>query len=75
MSFDCEFSEHAFVIPYQNRVDPSPVGWSIWTFTDLDWALLSALPGKYYMNAYLAEDLEYSERLLAECWDHALTVL
>lgn len=69
MSLDCEFSEHAFVIPYLNRVEPSTLSWSIWSFTDLDWALLSALPGKYYMNAYYAEELEETERLLADCFD------
>ena len=72
MSLECEFTEHAFMIPYQNRVEPSVTRWSIWTFNDLDWALLSSLPGKYYMRAYRCEDLEYSERLLAECHENVL---
>jgi hypothetical protein len=66
--------EQAFSIPYLNRVDPSPRGWSIWTFTDLDWMLLSGLPGKGYMRKYYCEDLEESHRLLAECHVDALNV-
>ena len=58
-------AEQMFVIPYLNRVDPSPIGWSIWTFTDLDWALLSGRREKGYVN--YCEDLEEGQRLLAEC--------
>ena len=57
----------AFLIPYHNMVEPSPVGWSIWTFTDLDWALLRGLPGTSYMRKYYCEDLEEGQRILAEC--------
>ena len=39
--------------------------WSIWTFTDLDWAIIGGMHGKGYVN--YCEDLEESERLLAEC--------
>lgn len=60
-------SEQVFCIPYLNKMDPSPKGWSIWTFTDLDWSLLGALPGKSYMRQYYCEDVEATERLLAEC--------
>ena len=72
MSLDSGFTEHAFIIPYRNRLEPSSRGWSIWTFTDLDWALLSSLPGKYYMRAYCCEELECNERLLTECFSDAL---
>ena len=57
-------TEQVFAIPYLNRVDPSPKGWSIWTFTDLDWALV--LP-KSVGRKYQCEDLEEAELLLAGC--------
>lgn len=60
-------SEQVFIIPYLNRMDPSPKGWSIWSFTDLDWSLLTGLPGKSRMREYYCEDLEEGESLLAEC--------
>jgi hypothetical protein len=40
-------------------------GWSIWTFTDLDWAIIGGLHEKGYVN--YCEDLEEGQRLLAEC--------
>ena len=60
-------SEQAFIIPYLNKMDPSPKGWSIWTFTDLDWSLLGSLPEKSYMRQYYCEEVEEAEGLLAEC--------
>ena len=57
------------MIPYLNKVDPSPKGWSIWTFTDLDWSLIGNLPGKSRMGKFYCEDLEDGQRLLAECSD------
>jgi hypothetical protein len=41
------------------------IGWSIWTFTDLDWAIIGGLHEKGYVN--YCEDLEEGQRLLAEC--------
>jgi hypothetical protein len=72
MSLSSEFSEQAFMIPYLNKVDPSPKGWSIWTFTDLDWYLLSGLPGKSYMRRYYCEELEDGQHLLADCRGYGL---
>jgi hypothetical protein len=42
-------------------------GWSIWTFTDLDWVIIGGMYEKGYTNN--RENLEDSqpERLLAEC--------
>ncbi len=60
-------AEQVFAIPYLNKMDPSPKGWSIWTFTDLDWCLLRALPGKSYIKEYQCEDLEEGQHLLQEC--------
>ena len=72
MSLSSDFTEQAFMIPYLNRMDPSPKGWSIWTFTDLDWSLLSGLPGKSYMRRYYCEELEEGQRLLADYRGYAL---
>ena len=62
-------SEQVFMIPYLHKMDPSPTGWSIWSFTDLDWSLISALPGKSKMGEYYCKDLEEEQHLLAECSD------
>jgi hypothetical protein len=60
-------SEQVFTIPCLNKVDPSPKGWSIWTFTDLDWSILGSLPVKSCTREYFCADLEEEQRLLAEC--------
>lgn len=42
-------------------------GWTIWTFTDLDWLIMQGLPMNAYLRRYHCEDLEESQRLLADC--------
>lgn len=53
-------------IPRGASVYPTK-GWTIWTFTDLDWLLMQGLPVNAYLRRYRCEDLEESQRLLAEC--------
>jgi hypothetical protein len=59
--------EQGFAIPYVNTVEPSPVGWSIWKMTDLDWSILRGLPGRAATRQYFVEDIEDGRRLMAEC--------
>jgi hypothetical protein len=62
--------QHAFEIPYHPRVDlaPSQVGWSIWSFTALDWHLLHTLPAHPWLRRYrCASETAEAEGLLAEC--------
>jgi hypothetical protein len=67
-------SQQAFVVPsyaiHPPRMDltQSPVGWSIWSFTDLDWHLLRGLPANAWLRRYrFSGDAAEAERLLAEC--------
>lgn len=62
-------TEQAFVIP--SSAIPSAdscIGWSIWTFTDLDWHLLRGLPAHTWLRRYrFADDVNEAASLLAEC--------
>ena len=65
-------SQQAFVIPYPPRegLAQSAVGWSIWSFTDLDWHLLRGLPASSWLRRYRfsnSEETAEAERLLADC--------
>jgi len=60
--------EQAFIIPPLGHRSRASKGWSIWTFTDLDWCIMAGLPGTAYMRTYHCEDLEDGQRLLAECY-------
>jgi hypothetical protein len=63
-------SSQAFVIPSGVETVPSHAGWSIWTFTDLDWHLLRGLPAHAWLRRYrFTADTEEAESLLAECAD------
>ncbi len=66
--------QQAFVVPSNADQQPSKyltqshVGWSLWTFTDLDWHLLSGLPANAWFRRYrFSGDTAEAERLLAEC--------
>jgi hypothetical protein len=61
-------TEQEFILPYLNLMDPSARGWSIWSFTDLDWSIVSGLPKTTRMRTYHCEDVEDGQRLLAECF-------
>jgi hypothetical protein len=57
----------AFVIPCLHSTDTSSQGWTIWTFTDLDWLIMQGLPVNAYLLLYHCEDIEEGQRLLADC--------
>ena len=66
----------AFVIPSSAfplpaalpSADAAHFGWSIWTFTDLDWHLLRGLPAHAWLRRYrFTADTDEAESLLAEC--------
>ena len=60
--------EQAFVIPQTHAEHARPHGWTIWTFTDLDWHLLRGMPAHAWLRRYrFASDVEEAERLLADC--------
>ena len=61
--------QQAFTIPFSPRADltPSRAGWSIWTFTDLDWHLLRGLPEGGWLRRYRCCEDVNEETLLAEC--------
>ena len=61
-----EYNGQALEMPRSGNLYPSK-GWTIWTFTDLDWLIMQGLPVNAYLRRYHCEDLEESQLLLAEC--------
>ena len=62
-------TEQAFVIP-PCEIPPqdSRNGWSIWTFTDLDWHLIRGLPAHTReRRVRFGDDANEAASLLAEC--------
>lgn len=56
-----------FIIPSLNSTPKSPKGWTVWTFTDMDWLIMQGLPVKAYVRRFHCEEVEEGQRLLAEC--------
>ena len=59
--------EQAFAIPCLHHSPRHAKGWTVWTFTDLDWLIMQGLPVKSYMRSYSCQELEEHQKLLAEC--------
>jgi hypothetical protein len=58
----------ALAIPRIGGAGFYPVkGWTIWTFTDLDWLIMQGLPVQARHARCHLEDLEEGQRLLADC--------
>lgn len=56
-----------FIIPALNSTPKSRNGWTVWTFTDMDWLLMQGLPVQCYLKRFRCEDVEDGQRLLSEC--------
>lgn len=61
------YSGQGFVIPALNSTPKSSKGWTVWSFTDMDWLLMQGLPIKCYLQRFHCEDVEDGQRLLADC--------
>lgn len=61
------YTGQGFVIPALNCTPKSSKGWTVWTFTDMDWLLMQGLPVKCYLHRFHCEDEEDGRRLLSEC--------